>query len=917
MLVACGGGGGGSDAPEDPGIAGSPYFPLSEGSRWRTNEQGALTVSHVSATLVIDGSLASVVTSVEGADSFDEYFVKSASGIRQIAGPASDEFTRQIGPVDMVRFPLRTGSSYVAVDKALPPTFDVDGDRRADALSVKLDVTVVGFERVVLPVGSFDNCLHLRSVFVFTYTLSSNGQRVPVTVTSEEWFAADIGLVKSTTSTVSGNQTQVSESTLVTYRVGSNRGNAGQAAPTVTLIEPSGPAAVGPHTAVVFNFSDDIDPTSLGASTVKVSGPTGSTIAGAISWTNARTLKFTPTQPLADGSHSIALLAGATDQFGVALVPQPAAAFMVDAVAPRVEVLTPTADSLVSSAQIAVRFSEPMNREAAPPVISVTGPGGTPFTGFVNWQDERTLAIVALSPLASGSYTANLAPGATDLAGNAVDMAVQWQFTIDATGPTLVSALPADGAEEVAVGSELRVTFDEPIDPRTVSATTVGLYRNSVPVPAALRVEGSAVVLAPAAPLLRGVAYVLRLDGGVTDNLGNRQREAFELQFVTDSGRFALPQQLSALDSQRVHLLKLGDLDGDGLQDLLVSQSDNTSSGQLLRVPRRADGALASSGVAIPTLSGTLTALTVGDFSGDGLNDFAGDNFQGGQDLYVQSSGGRFVRELLGSFSTFGSSIGSIVLSGSSRPGLVDVVNGEMRLWRPAVGGGMQGAETLPTGSSATPVKVVVGDINGDGRQDLVTLAFTGSSRSLVVWTQRSDAGFDVQTLLLPRAGGSPLAIADFDGDGRQDVTVAEGAEGLRILRQTSSGTQEAGELITLPFTPNRVQVLDYNGDGRLDIVVQHGILAPGDVVRFSVALRQAVGTYQVINPFDFDELPAPLLDGPFLVADFTGDGRLDFLVGQFLLRQKSPPTASAVQPGLKQPAATTRKRARISPPLF
>jgi hypothetical protein len=924
-LTACGGGGGGG-GPEpapDPGVAGSPYFPFSVGSRWRETENGAAFTAVVSGTQVIDGNLAGVVTSTDSDGTYDEYIVKSEAGVRAVPGPKSDEFSRQLGPVDLVRFPLRAGSSYVAVEKELPPNFDVDGDGRADALSVKIDVTTVGFERVVLPIGTFENCLHLRSVSFFTYTLSSDGQRVPVMSTVDEWFAPDVGRVKSTTVTTSSGRTESSDSTLVAYRVGDKRGSVGQAAPALTSVSPSGAAAVRADTTLVLNFSDDIDPATVSASTLRVLGPSGSAVAGAYSWANPRTLSFTPSAPWADGSHTVAVQAGITDPFGLALAPAAAAAFVVDATAPTVESLTPADNSLGMNASITVRYSEPMNRVAVLPALTLTGPQG-PLPVSLGWQDDRTLSVWVLGPLVSGTYTAQLAAGAADTAGNTSNSGARWSFSIDAVGPTLVSTVPAPGADAVAVNTELRVTFDEPLAPNTVSDTSAGLYKGGVRVPTTLRVEGASVVLTPAAPLLRGVAYEIQLNNGITDASGNGLRQVVAVPFTTDSGRFALPQQLPQLDTRAISQLLLADLDGDRRADLLVVQDTGSLVGSVIRVPRLANGSLGDPEVVIQNFGLLPADFAVADFTGDGLSDIALGDMFGSPRLYAQGSNGRFTVQSLGTFS-FGNYKAAIGLAGSQRTGLVDLHSGSLRLWRPNPAGGLSDPELLPTGSTARAFQLAVADIHGDGRQDVVAGALVGDfDRALVIWSQRPDAGFDVQTVATPRAPRVLFALGDLDNDGLSEVVVGDGELGLRVMRQTGAGGWQTGELISLPYGPTQLQAVDFNGDGRTDLVVKHDITPANDAVRFSVVLNRGGGTYEVVNPFDFDELP-PLPSSPFLVADFTGDGRLDILVGQYLLRQRSMASPASVQPGtpksLEAPPAARlaapQKRGRLPlPPL-
>ena len=119
----------------------------------------------------------------------------------------------------------------------------------------------------------------------------------------------------------------------------------------------------------------------------------------------------------------------------------------------------------------------------------------------------------------------------------------------------------------------------------------------------------------------------------------------------------------------------------------------------------------------------------------------------------------------------------------------------------------------------------------------------------------------------------------------------------MLLLRQTAAGTLAQPVRLDFGTRPARVAVADLNGDGRRDILVSH----TGQLLSTHLATQRADGSFAVADPFEFSVAPA-LQVHRLLVADFSGDGLGDVLVGNQLLRQRlAPATPSGVNgPGTR-----------------
>jgi hypothetical protein len=123
------------------------------------------------------------------------------------------------------------------------------------------------------------------------------------------------------------------------------------------------------------------------------------------------------------------------------------------------------------------------------------------------------------------------------------------------------------------------------------------------------------------------------------------------------------------------------------------------------------------------------------------------------------------------------------------------------------------------------------------------------------------------------------VAVADFDHDGKPDIAVSNGHDNtISVLRNDSVSIGLAPffaqqQTFATSFAPNYLAVADFNGDGKPDMVV-----ANTNCTTVSVLLNTSSGsglisfaTHQDIDTFN---APAGLV-----VADFNGDGKPDLAV--------------------------------------
>ncbi len=182
--------------------------------------------------------------------------------------------------------------------------------------------------------------------------------------------------------------------------------------------------------------------------------------------------------------------------------------------------------------------------------------------------------------------------------------------------------------------------------------------------------------------------------------------------------------------------------------------------------------------------------------------------------------------------------------------------------------------------TGAAPFISIMGDIDGDGKSDMITA--NSSAGTLSVFRNTSAAGaitagsFGSPSSLSTASTPTNVRFADVDGDGRQDlIVVSAAAATVSVFRNTSSsGSISFASRVDYSTTasglaPIEVTVADYDGDGMPEmavsasfsntIIVFQNASSPGTInFGTGVAFAANTGAFGITS------------------ADFDGDGKVD-----------------------------------------
>ncbi|MGE5608605.1 MAG: DUF4082 domain-containing protein [Bacillota bacterium] len=193
------------------------------------------------------------------------------------------------------------------------------------------------------------------------------------------------------------------------------------------------------------------------------------------------------------------------------------------------------ATNVPTTTTVAATFSEPIQSNSISFVLRDANNNVVP--AVVSYNSATNTATLTPTAALAGStgYTATVS-GAKDLAGNTM-AAESWSFTtvaVDSTPPTVIAQTPAPNATNVAVNASVTVTFNEAVDPATITTSSFQLKNGAIVVPSSVAYNATTHVatLTPTSTLASSTTYTATISG-VKDVAGNAMTGSVNWSFTT------------------------------------------------------------------------------------------------------------------------------------------------------------------------------------------------------------------------------------------------------------------------------------------------------------------------------------------------------------------------------------------------
>jgi hypothetical protein len=310
-------------------------------------------------------------------------------------------------------------------------------------------------------------------------------------------------------------------------------------------------------------------------------------------------------------------------------------------------------------------------------------------------------------------------------------------------------------------------------------------------------------------------------------------------------------------------------MNGDGLVDLLTTAP---SAGQAFLHINSADGTLQTVQIS-PNSVLAPEAVRIGDLDGDGDNDVLA--MSGDRELswFANEDG----------LGTFGPELTVLRFPDAFLPGvqLADL-DGDQDIdiaYADDIGPTVAWVENSSTGflrvhesdfANTGPWKLVVADLDGDGDPDLLTSNLVTMS---TVWLENVDGrGTFEQRLIRSGDEFAEIAPADFDGDGDLDLALGV-ATGISWHRNTDGqGTFDEDGLLNLQYEDMiALHAEDFDGDGDVDILARVVVANEGPRA-YLFDNADGRGGFSQPRPVDV------YAGGPTLTYDVDQDGDVDLV---------------------------------------
>jgi hypothetical protein len=323
----------------------------------------------------------------------------------------------------------------------------------------------------------------------------------------------------------------------------------------------------------------------------------------------------------------------------------------------------------------------------------------------------------------------------------------------------------------------------------------------------------------------------------------------------------------------------VADVNGDGKPDLICANHD-VSAGNTLTIFTNGGSGIFGSNATITVGNGVGLVLAA-DMNGDGKPDLVCNGSlgtQGAITVLTNDGTGSFP---LGNSQLQSALVGGMVVADINGDGRPDVITANFNAntlsvyTNSANGIGFNASISAP----GNPISVVVADVNGDGKPDLISANYTaGAASSVTLWTNNGSGGFVFSANFAGGLNPRRVTVADLNGDGKPDLIVANALiHQLTLLTNNGSGVFGAYTSAGVDLGgAGDVVMADLNGDGRPDLisanstnntltVVTNSSSSPAFAYNNTLTLSATV-----CQPFSV------------VAADLNGDGKLDLVTANY-----------------------------------
>ena len=322
-------------------------------------------------------------------------------------------------------------------------------------------------------------------------------------------------------------------------------------------------------------------------------------------------------------------------------------------------------------------------------------------------------------------------------------------------------------------------------------------------------------------------------DGKFDVVVANEQSNDVSILLGDGKGRFAPAKGSPFAAGHLPNDIAIGDFNRDTKLDLAIANHEEKHLTILLGDGNGGFAPAPNSPLAVevkPHVHGVAT----GDFNGDGNPDLVTDSWANDQVLVLFGDGKANFRTPGTFVNVGKRPYQRLRVADVNGDGAADILttNGEgnnVTVLLSDGSGGFKQSAGSPFASGDAPFNFAVGDVNGDGKIDLAVVDSPSSMAEgrgkdgLTVMLGNGSGGFTMLAGSPFATGKIPnrVAIGDVDGDGVNDIAVSN-PEGnnITLFLMSSKGAVASSSTIAVSGKPKGLAIRDLNGDGTGDLVI-------------------------------------------------------------------------------------------------
>jgi gliding motility-associated-like protein len=391
--------------------------------------------------------------------------------------------------------------------------------------------------------------------------------------------------------------------------------------------------------------------------------------------------------------------------------------------------------------------------------MTVTVPAGATYGNIT--EINMGVSLLAHS---NGNFTPTYTPNKNSIAATDFDPKIEIATGTGTTWPYQVALgdIDGDGKADLVVAN--RSSYNVSVFKNTSTSGTISFAAR----------EDFSTAQEP-----RGLALV-DLDGDgkldIATTGGNLNQVAFTvLRNTSTSGSISFATKIEINTTAATYSIASADIDGDGKEDLIFGGP------KMIIYPNTSTvGNITFAAPIDYTAAVNVNAIAIGDIDGDGLKDIcftAGNNVSVFRNLSTSGAINLATKVDFTAPSAYGIALGDWDGDGKLdiAASLLNTTNTLSIFTNTSTVGNISFATRIDNSSPQNPYFIAGGDLNGDGKADLVTTnaGQNGTAANLSVYRNTSTSGAASFASNIDLALGTwpyYAAIGDIDGDGRPDI---------------------------------------------------------------------------------------------------------------------------------------------------